>query len=129
MLKHIFVVIALCFGAALGKKGYVASGTKMKPAPKIKPAVVLITVSCRVYHTLNYRIKYVWTQGSSSGIGKSTALEFAKYPEKYKVWASMRDLSKWDMREEANLKAIELDVSSDTSVASAIKSIVEEDGN
>jgi NADP-dependent 3-hydroxy acid dehydrogenase YdfG len=51
--------------------------------------------------------------GCSSGIGRSTALEFAKDP-KFKVFATMRDTSAWKgMKLPDNLILAQLDVTSD----------------
>jgi len=65
--------------------------------------------------------------GCSSGIGHATALEFAKNP-KFKVWASMRDVTAWkDMNVPSNVVLIELDVTSDESVTQAIDTILKAD--
>ena len=65
--------------------------------------------------------------GCSSGIGQATALEFAKN-SKYKVWASMRDISAWkDVPVPNNVILIELDVTSDESVSKAIDKILKVD--
>lgn len=65
--------------------------------------------------------------GCSSGIGQSTALEFAKNP-KYKVWATMRDTSAWkDVDVPSNVAVTQLDVTSDDSVTRAVNLILQTD--
>lgn len=66
--------------------------------------------------------------GCSSGIGKSTALEFAKDP-KYKVWASMRSTDAWDVAVSGNIATISMDVTSDDSVSKAVSTILATDGH
>lgn len=83
------------------------SCTALAPAKPIDKIVVLIT-------------------GSSAGIGKSAALEFAK-SSNYKVWATMRNPEKWNEPERDNLKVFPLDVQSDESVKRAIEAIIQED--
>lgn len=66
--------------------------------------------------------------GASSGIGKSTALAFAKDP-RFKVYATMRDTSKWKAQEtSSNLVIAALDVTSDSSVASLRDAVLQADG-
>ena len=71
--------------------------------------------------------------GASSGIGYATALEFARNP-KFKVYATMRSPEKWEAPPEeggtswSNLHVRQMDVTSDTSVKSAISQIAEEEG-
>jgi NADP-dependent 3-hydroxy acid dehydrogenase YdfG len=69
----------------------------------------------------------VMITGSSSGIGKTTALEFAKYPEKYKVWATMRSTDRWDSKQ-PNIQVAEMDVTSETSIMNTVTKIIEDDG-
>ena len=70
----------------------------------------------------------VLVTGASSGIGKAIALEFAKHAE-YKVWATMRDPSKWDQNEVDALSVGVLDVTSDESVTSLVNRVIKEDGH
>ena len=67
--------------------------------------------------------------GCSTGIGRSLALELSK-SEKYKVWATMRDLSKWENinNNKKNLNLLEMDVTSSTSVDSIVSQIIGVDG-
>ena len=43
-MKLVWTFLLIFCTTALSKKGYVAAGTKVKPAPKIAPQIVLITV-------------------------------------------------------------------------------------
>jgi NAD(P)-dependent dehydrogenase (short-subunit alcohol dehydrogenase family) len=70
----------------------------------------------------------VLVTGSSTGIGKSTALEFAA-DEKFKVWATMRSTSTWDEPAQDNLVVAEMDVTSDESVESTVARVIAEDGH
>ena len=80
------------------------AGASKKP----QPVVVLVT-------------------GSSTGIGKSTSLEFAADP-KFKVWATMRSISSWTEPVKNNLVVAEMDVTSDQSVQELVDRIIAEDG-
>ena len=69
--------------------------------------------------------------GSSSGIGFETSLLLAK--NRFKTYATMRNLNKshvFDtaLKEEIALSVVQLDVNDETSVNSAIKNIVKENG-
>ncbi|MEK6909960.1 MAG: SDR family NAD(P)-dependent oxidoreductase, partial [Candidatus Aenigmatarchaeota archaeon] len=70
--------------------------------------------------------------GCSSGIGLATAVLLAK--NNYKVYATMRDLSRKEKLEEAskqsnaNLEIKQLDVTDDISVRNAVKQIIEKEG-
>jgi NAD(P)-dependent dehydrogenase (short-subunit alcohol dehydrogenase family) len=66
--------------------------------------------------------------GASNGIGKSTALEFAKNP-KYKVWATMRNISSWSNPPVSNIRVAEMDVTSDSSVVSVVSQLIQEEGH
>ena len=72
--------------------------------------------------------RVVLITGSSTGIGKSVALEFAKQPQQYKVWATMRSIAAWDLPEKPNLNILAMDVTSDESVASAVDRVISEEG-
>ena len=67
------------------------------------------------------------TVGCSSGIGKSTALEFSNN-KNYKVWATMRSTSKWIEPVRENLKLLQLDVTSASSISEVVAHIIKEDG-
>jgi len=69
--------------------------------------------------------------GASSGIGKATALEFAK-DKRFKVYATMRDTSKWNIQSNhnytiGNLVVASLDVTKDSSVEAFQKHVLETD--
>ena len=66
--------------------------------------------------------------GASNGIGKSTALEFAKNT-KYKVWATMRNISSWSYPQVGNIRVVEMDVTSDSSVGSVVSQLIAEEGH
>lgn len=57
-----------------------------------------------------------------------TALEFAK-SGKYKVYATMRNPKDWLLPAQENIVVLPMDVTSDTSVNSAIDSIIKSEGN
>jgi len=65
--------------------------------------------------------------GCSSGIGKSTALEFAKN-KKFKVWVTMRSVEKWNDPVSENMRVISLDVTSIDSINLAVQQVKDEDG-
>ena len=69
--------------------------------------------------------------GSSTGIGKAIALDFAKLGSDYKIYATMRNPSKADssLLELNNIEIMEMDVSSDDSVNGAIHSIINREGH
>ncbi len=69
----------------------------------------------------------VLVTGCSSGIGKSTAIEFAK-DTKFNVWATMRSMEKWDVDAKDNLKTATMDVTSEESIAAVVSRIIEEEG-
>jgi NAD(P)-dependent dehydrogenase (short-subunit alcohol dehydrogenase family) len=69
--------------------------------------------------------------GSSSGIGLATALHFARQGDH--VFASMRDLARAGpieaaRREGLDIETVQLDVTADASVASAVARVVDADG-
>lgn len=71
--------------------------------------------------------------GASSGIGKATALAFAQSNKKFRVYATMRDPSKWYVPEDViltndNLVVAPLDVTSDSSVDSFRRQVLEAEG-
>lgn len=86
----------------------VADSAKVQPPPPQK-LTVLIT-------------------GASTGIGKSTALEFAKN-DKYRVYATMRDPSVWDLPAQDNIVVSSMDVTSDDSVQRAVGAMIDAEGH
>ncbi len=76
-------------------------------------------------------MKVALVTGSSSGIGYETALSLAR--KGYKTYASMRDTSKGAKildiakKENLELKVVQLDVDDDSSIASAVEDILNED--
>lgn len=76
--------------------------------------------------------KVVLVTGCSSGIGLATSVLLAKH--NYKVYATMRDLSKKDKLEETakeanvSLEILQLDVTDDISVKNAVKHITDKEG-
>lgn len=92
--------------------------------------ILLVSLS---YHTIiaiiNTTASIVVITGCSSGIGKALALAFAnnKYKNFY-VYATMRDISKWDELPRDNLSLLQLDVTDDISVDEAIKTIIGKEG-
>lgn len=69
----------------------------------------------------------VLVTGSSSGIGKSTAIEFAK-DDRFKVWASMRSTDQWDVEPRDNLIVAEMDVTVGESVDALVSRIIAVEG-
>ena len=70
----------------------------------------------------------VLVTGSSTGIGKSTALAFSENP-RFKVYATMRDISKWNGPvNQENLIVTALDVSSEQSVNAAVAELESKEG-
>ena len=65
--------------------------------------------------------------GSSSGIGKSTAIEFAK-DDRFKVWATMRSTDQWDVESRDNLIIAEMDVTIGESVDALVSRIIAVEG-
>lgn len=65
--------------------------------------------------------------GSSSGIGKSTAIEFAK-DDRFKVWATMRSADQWDAESRDNLIIAEMDVTIGESVDALVSRIIAVEG-
>ena len=97
-----FTVLFLCVCCA------VAFAAKIK-APEKKPITVLVT-------------------GASSGIGKSTVLEFAKN-DKYRVYATMRNVMDWDQPVQKNIVVATMDVTSDESVQKAVDKMISAEGH
>lgn len=89
---------------------------------------LLVIFLCAIVCSVWAEQKVVLITGCSSGIGLSAAQEFAKHTDEYKVWATMRDVSKSKLTELPNLRIISLDVTSDDSVESAVTKIIQEDG-
>ena len=94
--------LAVCMWIAL------ADSAKVQP-PAPRKTTVLIT-------------------GASTGIGKSIVLEFAKN-DKYRVYATMRDPSAWDMPAQENIIVSSMDVTSEDSVQSAVNAMVAAEGH
>lgn len=69
----------------------------------------------------------VLVTGSSSGIGKSTAIEFAK-DDRFKVWATMRSTDQWDAEPRDNLVIAEMDVTIAESVDALVSRIIAVEG-
>lgn len=65
--------------------------------------------------------------GASSGIGRAIALELASHTLKFKVWATMRDISKWNGADDEALRVATMDVTSDFSVKELVDKVMEED--
>ena len=106
MKLFISLLLSLCCYIAISKKSPRRPGnTQIEKKP---PLVVLIT-------------------GCSSGIGKSTAIEFSK-SDKYIVWATMRSTSVWDVPARDNLRTAVMDVTSEDSINSVVQNIIETDG-
>ena len=90
-------------------------------------ALVLVTGAPPKKMVKKQRPMVVLVTGSSTGIGKSTALEFAA-DDRFKVWATMRSTSKWDSPAKSNLVVAEMDVTSDESVSAVVDRIIGEEG-
>ncbi|KAJ1427289.1 hypothetical protein B484DRAFT_397280 [Ochromonadaceae sp. CCMP2298] len=96
--------------ARFGGKGsrVVSSPKARRPKPPPEPVVVLVT-------------------GSSTGIGKSTVMQFAS-DTRFKVYASMRRVEVWDQPEAENVVVVQMDVTSDSSVGALVARIIESEG-
>jgi NADP-dependent 3-hydroxy acid dehydrogenase YdfG len=66
--------------------------------------------------------------GCSSGIGAAAAEAFAKESPRYRVWASMRNITSWDGDKFENLELIEMDVKDNESVENAVNHVVNCEG-
>lgn len=97
-------IVLLCSFASL----VTAARQKRPPLPE-KKTTVLIT-------------------GASAGIGKSSAIEFAKN-EKYRVYATMRNVEDWDLPVQDNIVILSMDVTSDDSVNKAVDKMIELEGH
>lgn len=106
MMKFLVLFLVICVVAYANLEALKARSKSVK---KSRPVVVLVT-------------------GSSTGIGKSTALEFAEH-DNFKVWATMRSSSNWDMPSKDNLVVAEMDVTSDESVQNLVDRIIAEEGH
>ena len=78
------------------------------------------------YDNLTFMANVQCQKGCSSGIGKSTAVFFAKYD--FKVWATMRNVSKWDLKPNPNIVVTQMDVTSDNDVNGVVNRLIEEEG-
>ena len=105
-MKFLVLFLVICVVAYANLEALKARSKSVK---KSRPVVVLVT-------------------GSSTGIGKSTALEFAEH-DNFKVWATMRSSSNWDMPSKDNLVVAEMDVTSDESVQNLVDRIIAEEGH
>jgi NAD(P)-dependent dehydrogenase (short-subunit alcohol dehydrogenase family) len=64
--------------------------------------------------------------GCSSGIGKELAIQFAA-DKRYKVWATMRSIEKWDGPVGNNIEIAPLDVTSEDSVKRLVEQVIRVD--
>lgn len=69
----------------------------------------------------------VLVTGGSSGIGRSTALEFAA-DSKFKVWVTMRSTDKWDLPPQENIVVSNMDVTSQDSVDNLVNKMIAAEG-
>lgn len=99
MIPRAFLALAICVNL------YISAFAEKNST---EPYVVLIT-------------------GCSSGIGRASALRFANN-SKFRVYATMRDTRKWTEPSLNNLFLMNMDVTSDVSVRSAVKSIEDKEG-
>jgi NADP-dependent 3-hydroxy acid dehydrogenase YdfG len=89
--------------------------------------IALLVLSFLLSALANDDMKVILISGCSSGIGKSIAIKFADNLQ-FKVWATMRNIEKWDYPAQSNLIVAEMDVTSDESVNRLVERIIDVDG-
>lgn len=89
--------------------------------------VIIMTIALSFAKTMP---KVVLVTGSSTGIGRAVALDFAKYDQQFKVYATMRNPENAvnELAEHSNVVVLPLDVTDESSIEAAVAKVIANEG-